>query len=164
MEMQRKGGWRNLCAVICDSEPRLGRLGRCCSHWAYKLLLQHVASFDFASSEAHCNFSSLIAHVATVAMASQTFSRAQTAITGALRAHVIAKSSAANKAVAPQMRLTQAQVFAPQRAVVVRSRKTSSVTAAAGNGASPGGLAIDLRGETVFMQGCWDPFVIVCLR
>ena len=76
-------------------------------------------------------------------MATQTFTRAQNVI-GALRSANVAKASLAVHA-APVSRVRQATVFAPQRAVSVRSRSASTVTAAAGNG---NGLTIDLRGKT----------------
>lgn len=77
-------------------------------------------------------------------MATQTFSRAQNVL-GALRNGHFARPSVAVQA-AFVSRSSQATVFAPQRAVSVRSRKASTITAAAGNGAVSSGLPIDLRG------------------
>jgi len=78
-------------------------------------------------------------------MASQTITRAQS-VFGALRIGHVANSSMVQVA-APVMRPSQASAFAPQRAVAVRARNVATVTAAAGNGTTPGGLPIDLRGK-----------------
>lgn len=81
-------------------------------------------------------------------MASQTISRAQSVI-GALRTGQHVAKAGMLKTAAPVLRPSQTAVFAPQRAVAVRARNANIVTAAAGNGASPGGLSIDLRGEAL---------------
>ena len=68
--------------------------------------------------------------------------RAQQGVIGALRSGHAAKLGASQPS-AVVLRPSKAAVFAPHRSVAVRSRKASTVTAAA-NG---NGLTIDLRGE-----------------
>jgi hypothetical protein len=73
-------------------------------------------------------------------MASQTISRAQTVISAMQRTHV----ARANVARAVQVsRPSQIAVFAPQRSIAIRGRKSTAVSVSA-NG---DGLTIDLRGK-----------------
>jgi len=73
-------------------------------------------------------------------MAFKTISRAQTVISAIQRTHV-ARSNAAR---AVQVtRPSQIAVFAPERSIAIRSRRSSTVSVTA-NG---DGLTIDLRGK-----------------
>lgn len=81
-------------------------------------------------------------------MASQTIITRAQGVIGAMRSGHISKAAPSQIAI-PGLRQDKIVVQCPQRKVQLRSRKASSVVAAAGNGSAPasGGLSIDLRGE-----------------